>query len=552
MIRGALRRVGAALPALLPTALAFASHAPALEGRFLWLDHAHIEQRLAIAEPRAFASLFTQGFAETGYYRPLVALTLSIDAIFEEPWVFHVGNLLWHALASQALFALAQRIGSTRRAALAAACLFAVHPATSIVADAIAFRSESMALLAILLAVLGAARARPVLAGLAILGGALTKETALVLGPLFVLAYEGARARAEGLRPRLQKSAPLLVSIVVATLSALCLRLRYAPPFRATHSALDPSAAIGMRLSSFARLARAALVPAPSSVCDAVPIEGVGSRLSIAGVLVALGLIAVVVQRVRAAARPGGSAPLAVLYLALGVLPALQIVPVMRWWSIHYAYTPLAFALVVVCDAVGGLERLGDRAKGACVSLAVTALGVVSALDARRFHDDVTLFTPEVTGTDACREAFFYLAEDARARRSFALAAERYEIALADRPGYLAYVDRSAAVQNLGIARRNAGDLDGARAAFREGLAHAPSESARRALVHDLAAVSLEAGDARAAFDLLEPELARDDVASETLVVAAAAARALGFAATEHDLRERLDRRGWKDPRGDR
>ena len=533
--------------AALPSVVALASHAPALANRFLWLDHAHLEQRLAVADPRALPELFAKGFAETGFYRPLVAVTLSIDTLFSKPWVFHLGNLLWHALASQALFHVARRIGSTRSAALAAACVFAAHPATSIVADAIAFRSESMALLMILLAVLAAARARPVLLFFALLAGALVKETALVLGPVFVLAYEGIRAREDGVRARFWKSAPLLVSMGSAIGAALALRVTYAPAFRASHPALGPSDAVGTRLASLARLARSAFVPTPSSVCDAVPIEGLGARMPIAGLLVGLGVGWIVVQRIRARppeARPGAT-PLAAIFLALALLPALQVVPVSRWWSIHYAYIPLAFALVVLCDALGDVPRPGRTAKVAMGSIAVVALGAISAVDARRFRDDASLFAPEVAANDACREAHFYLGEDARARGDWADAAAHYESAIVERPGVIAYVDRSAATQNLGLVRRNQGDLDGARAAFEDGLAHAPNEGARRALVHDLAAVCLEARDPRRAFELLEPEIQRPDVASETLYVASVAARAMGLDATARAILDRLARRGF-------
>jgi Flp pilus assembly protein TadD len=113
----------------------------------------------------------------------------------------------------------------------------------------------------------------------------------------------------------------------------------------------------------------------------------------------------------------------------------------------------------------------------------------------------------------------------------------------------LAYVDRSAATQNLGVVRRNEGDLDGARLAFEDGLAHAPTEGARRAFAHDLAAVCLEAGDPKRAFELLAPEIEREDVASETLYVASVAARAMGMDATARGILDRLARRGFTPPR---
>ena len=65
-------------------AAACAAHATALAGGFVWLDHAHIEDGLAlVGQGQGIASwlaLFTTGFAGTGFYRPLMSVSLSIDA----------------------------------------------------------------------------------------------------------------------------------------------------------------------------------------------------------------------------------------------------------------------------------------------------------------------------------------------------------------------------------------------------------------------------------------------------------------------------------------
>ncbi|HYQ31414.1 MAG TPA: hypothetical protein VER04_29480, partial [Polyangiaceae bacterium] len=57
-----------------------AAHASALWGDFIWLDHAHIEQGLALAPAGEWLSLFAHGFAGTGFYRPLMSASLSLDA----------------------------------------------------------------------------------------------------------------------------------------------------------------------------------------------------------------------------------------------------------------------------------------------------------------------------------------------------------------------------------------------------------------------------------------------------------------------------------------
>ena len=103
-------------------ACAIATHVTALGAGFVWLDHAHLEDELAIARPSQWAGLFTHGFAGTGYYRPLMALSLSIDALFARgPLLFHLTSIAWHAAAAVLVLKVAETFGLTRRASLAAA-----------------------------------------------------------------------------------------------------------------------------------------------------------------------------------------------------------------------------------------------------------------------------------------------------------------------------------------------------------------------------------------------------------------------------------------------
>ena len=63
-----------ALGGLVVALAALAAHATVLSGGFIWLDHAHIVDGAALAPPSRWLELFTQGFAGTGFYRPLMAL----------------------------------------------------------------------------------------------------------------------------------------------------------------------------------------------------------------------------------------------------------------------------------------------------------------------------------------------------------------------------------------------------------------------------------------------------------------------------------------------
>lgn len=498
---------------------AIAAHAIALGGGFVWLDHAHIQEGLAIARPSGWLGLFGHGFAGTGFYRPLMALSLSIDALVGGPFVFHATSLAWHAAASVTVVVAAEALGLRRRAAALAGLLFAVHPISSLVADAIAFRSEAMVATFLFAFLWAHLEKRPVAAALLLLAASLTKETGLVLAPIFAIAT--LRRDEATSRPTLR----LLGVEALAMGAALALRAAFAPSFRASHEALGASAAIGTRAAALAKSAAALALPWDRTICDAFPVTPLARPTAIAGLALA-GTVAWLAWKRR------GPAAL----LALSLLPSLQIVPVMRWWSPHYLYVPAAFAAMLVAELA---DRRGDRAVLAA-RIASALLGVVSLVDGRRYADDSALWTPEVEARSTCREGQFYLGEVDRQAHLWDRAAARYEKALAPRPGVLAYVDRPAALENLGGVRLEQGRFDDARAAFRDALDGTADPLARRRLVHDLAAATLAAGDAAEADRLLAPETARADALPESLVVRAIALERLGRADEAAALRARV------------
>lgn len=523
---------------LLAAGAAVAAHFPALRGGFVWLDHAHLERGLAVLPPGRWLELFTAPFAGTGYYRPLTALSLSVDAaIGGAPLLYHAVTLGWHALAAAMVALLAETCGLGRRAALLAGVLFAVHPASSLVASAIAFRSEAMTVVALCALLLAHRSGRPLLAAAALLAGALVKETGLLLGPMCVVAFEvssasfgdrQARGAASG-TPR-RARAWLWLAEGAALLVAVALRWLAAPGWRASMAALSPGDAVGTRLGSFTRAAAGLLLPIDLSICDAAPVWAWYQPAALGGAVV----VAVVGWM---AWRRRGPA----LWMALALLPIAQLVPVPRWWSIHYLYVPLAFASVLVAERVGRSVR--PRAfEAACIGAGCLALASVA--DARRFVDDERLWRPEVAADAACREGQFYLAEMARARGDLAAAEAGYLEALADRPRVLAYVDRAAALQNLGLVRRARGDAVGAEAAWSEALPLAAGP-ARSELLHNLAALALQRGDAVTCWRLLEAPTAQGDARPETVYLAAKAAHALGLEQAARTRIARLRAMGW-------
>jgi tetratricopeptide (TPR) repeat protein len=227
------------------------------------------------------------------------------------------------------------------------------------------------------------------------------------------------------------------------------------------------------------------------------------------------------------------------LLLGCAMLPMLQIVPVARWWSPHYLYVPFAF--VAMRAASFAEERLRKRAT-LVVGIAAALLGALTLYEGQRYGDDASLWAPEVTRQPGCREGQFYLGEVERSAKQWDAAARRYEAALAPRPSMLAYVDKGAALQNLGTVRLEQGRFGDARRAFASALEGTSDPQRRRELTHDLAAASFGDGDPSEALRLLASELERPDAMRPSLLVAKAALEKLGRHEEARRVAERLSK----------
>ncbi len=474
------------------------AHLTVLPNGFTWLDHGDLEHGAALAAPHDWLSLFTKGFARTGFYRPLTALSLSIDALASAPWVFHASSLLFHALAAFALVVAAEALGAHRRVAVLAGVLFAVHPITSLVTGQASFRAEALVAASLFGLISAHLRGRAVLAAALVLAAGLSKETGLVLAPIFVAAL-----LVSGYQPQLR----VLVAQALALGAALGLRLAFAPPWRPTHAPLEPVEAIGTRLAALAH--SAAAVVRPTGVCDAIALTRPWEPWALGGALAVVGL-GLLAWRQRGAA----------LLLVCAVLPSLNLVPAPRFWSPHYVYLPWAFAALLLATFAARRQSLW---RGAIALCALCVL--VSLWEGRRFASDEALFARDAARPE-CREAALYLGDARFAAGDLAAAATSYERAIAPAPGFLAYSDERAALQNLGLVRLKQGQYFEAELALGQALERTQDPSARAQLTHNLAAVALARGDPASAAALLEPLV--DQAGPESLTLLAQALAQMG------------------------
>lgn len=152
-----------------------------------------------------------EGVRRPGLYRPLVMATYAVDWAVGRgrPLSFHLTNLALATAVALALHGLARRVGLSPGAALFGAAVFAVHPLHTEAVTGIVGRAELLMSLGVLLALhwhLEAGRGGPgrgrrsVLALAAFAGALLSKEQAMVLPALVVLADLAGRPPGGGWR----------------------------------------------------------------------------------------------------------------------------------------------------------------------------------------------------------------------------------------------------------------------------------------------------------------------------------------------------------------
>jgi tetratricopeptide (TPR) repeat protein len=122
-------RARALLFLLVPVAVAV-GYGPAARNDLVWDDRIHILENPAVREAR-WLEIATRPIGS--YYRPVVFASFALEAaaVGAAPPVLHTTNLVLHAFAAGLLLAAALALGAGHRAALAGSLLFALHPVQS-------------------------------------------------------------------------------------------------------------------------------------------------------------------------------------------------------------------------------------------------------------------------------------------------------------------------------------------------------------------------------------------------------------------------------------
>ncbi len=291
---------------------------------------------------------------ELGLWRPATSLALALTWAVGggAPWIFHLTNLVLHALASALVVLLVSELFSLA-AGIAAGVVFALHPVHVEAVANVVGQAELLAAVPVLGACVLVARtpgAHPAPGDaapdaprtLAILGlfatGLLAKEVAVVL-PALVVLVDAVRRRltVAGLRPYLRRRAPLFVGMAVVLVAFFLARWRVLGSF-APHAEPPLGAALLTDIPRIWTMApvwleylRLLVWPArllPDYSPAVVAVRTTWSPVGVAGALAVLAILGVALaaaRRTGARWAPLAGLPFGVLWFATAILPVSNL-----------------------------------------------------------------------------------------------------------------------------------------------------------------------------------------------------------------------------------
>lgn len=492
-----------------------------LQGGFVWDDFATVVDNTRTHGLGQIPSLLGWGEARFGY-RMLRDASYTVDYAIGglNPVVYHVSNLLYHALSTVLVFVLARRLTGRRVAAFWGAMLFAVHP---VQVDAVTYISGRRDLLTSLFYLAGLwayirfrDSGRPRWLALAVGSGALglmAKEMAATLpGAWFLFDVWVALGQgAGGVRVAVRRVLAGHWRLYGAGLVLAGGFVLYVLMFQPTGAGAPPYGGTWARnfMTEAVVLAHAArLLAFPTSlIIDYqdyfVPVLGPGDpRLwGAAAVLGCLALAGIT------AARRSRAAFFAVNWVWVTYLPVMQIIPHPELFAEHYLYLPAVGACMLAGMGLAGLARASRPGRWVWVPGAVVVLLLATLTwDRNRdFAGPATVLEAELRVYPDNARVLNNLAFAYKEAGRFPEAQRMWERYLMLRPddaeawvgvGTLAQAGGrplealaafgravglkpkdTAGWKGLGIARRQLGDADGAEAAFRQVLVLKPKDS---------------------------------------------------------------------------
>jgi len=485
-----------------------------------------VENAVVRRESAPVLEAFTQPYHPGALYRPLTFLSYWLNHRTHglTPFGFHLVNLLLHLVATLLVYRLALSLRVGRAAAWVAGLIFAVHPLHTEAVSSIVGRAELLSAIAVLGALLCAARSRRPGArrGAWLAGGAalfalglLCKENAFVFLPLLLVAAWMTDRR--GFRPalvglNLSGELPLFLGVGVAYLAlrwslfgTLTVGEEISPldnPLAHTSTPVRLGTALVLLVESLGQLVLPLHLSADYSYSQIPLVETPGDpRLALAlAVLCALALL-LWLTRSQATAAIGG----ALFFLGAFSLTANLLFPIGTIRGERLLYLPsVGFAVALGGLAATGLRR-SPRATALLLAVVLLGYGVRTWTRNRDWASDATLFAATLETSPNSAKVHHNLGFLAAEEKRYRDAALSFRTALRIYPRYQEaafgigkmYHDRGMtagalrwyretlaldprhlkAHLNIGVLHLNAGRLTAAEESFNHGLAIQPDDA---------------------------------------------------------------------------
>ena len=459
-------RLAAAWPAALLVVATFAAHGIGLANGFVWDDQSIVVESPSTRDLSRLGRVLLSPDETPPYYRPLnrASYLLDYQLFGMDPRGFHLVNVALQAACALALYGLGRRLFGARAPALLAALLLAVHP---LHVEAVGFVSARNNLFALLFAVLSlslladaaarGSRARAALSGLAFFLAVLSKEQGAMVLPLLAawLWLPGLPGRTAG--PRRWT---LLLPHALATVAYAVLRtVSLGAPVAAAPILPGLAGRVALDAWVLPRYLALSLFPRDLTIFHEVP-----ARLSALGpgplAVLALAWIAIAAAVVALVRRPSVASTVGLLWIAVNFLPIANVIPIPSTvLAERFFHASAAGLWIVLADAARRLStRVPRTAAFAVAGALVLGLAARTAARDRDWRDDETLFRSAVRTEPGSVLAHF----------------------------------------NLGVALKDRGDLDGARAEWALALAIRPDDPGTHAQLGTLAAVGGDLATAEA------------------------------------------------------
>jgi len=474
---------------------------------FVWLDHGDIEQKRAIIPVSELLNVFTERFGETGFYRPLVSLLLSIEYALFDTWTpgYHIVNIFLHlSVVVASVYFVKRFFNLSTTQAWIAGLIVAVHPLSWFTVGTIASTPDLLATFLVLCALICYVERNTLLFFLLSFLAFLSKETALVLVPglIFIREISTYRFKKVLTIKYIQSILFVLIELVVLYGIYAAFRSSAVPEaWRTPPIELPFSLAIGTRLSATARTIFALLSPVSPSISDATEIVGIFYwKALMVSLLLLIGMGILWKKGIQSTvSRP-------ILFMLLALAPGLNIIPLPRFWTTNYGY----FAIVGIGASVSLLWTWAGMRKslfGKTIQAGIIAWIVIAAISTVqagfKLQDDRTLFEDEVKRDARFKEGAYYLGNYYWKNGLLDQAAYYYKKSLEDNPTVVAYVDQTSARINIAGVLLAQGNTQEAENILHTVLKYTSGQNERLAR-YNLAVIAHNRGDYSQVVDLLD------------------------------------------------